>query len=82
MQYIIIFYNNALTITGNDPGPMSKATFILGIVLILGGCLLTANIFGTISNIFIQMNTKELKFHESRNQANSLMHNLKLDKGL
>jgi hypothetical protein len=53
------FYNSALTITGNDPGAYSNATVSIGIVLTIGGCLLNANIFGTIANIVQQMNAKE-----------------------
>jgi hypothetical protein len=78
----MVYYNIALTITGNDPGAMSNPTIAVGIIMTIGGCLLNANVFGTISNIFQQMNAKEQKYVEQCNLADNLMYNLKLDKPL
>ena len=44
--------------------------------------LMTANIFGTIANVYNQMNLKKMKVQEMVDVANSHMYNLKLESKL
>jgi len=37
---------------GNDPGAQSTDLFMTGNLLLICGALITANVFGTICNIF------------------------------
>ena len=56
-----MFYNACLIVMGNDPGPQSTELLTLGTLLIIISALMNANIFGTISNVYNQMNIKEMR---------------------
>ena len=65
--------------TGNDPGAYSKLSGIIAILMVFGGLLMSANIFGNIFDIQKEINKKDQKITESLTQANNLMFYLKLD---
>ena len=52
---------------------------VTGIILLILGALMNANIFGTIANVFQSMALKEMKHQAVFDQANYHMYNLKLD---
>ena len=61
-QYLISFYNAILVLTGNDISPPTRSLVLLGILLLVCGALMNANIFGTIANIFQSINRKAQRF--------------------
>ena len=67
-----------LILTGNDVGPNTNSLMILGLVLLVLGALMNANIFGEMVSIFQQMNVGEMKVAEQLNNATTTMRNLKL----
>ena len=52
IKYIISLYHALLVLTGNDIGPVTIKLYCLDIVLLIGGALMNANIFGTLVGIF------------------------------
>ena len=60
VKYVFVFYNSILVLTGNDIGTNSMDLMIVGIMMLLCGCVMNANIFGTIIEVFQQMNKKEM----------------------
>jgi hypothetical protein len=67
-----------LILTGNDVGPNTNSLMVLGLVLLVLGALMNANIFGEMVSIFQQMNVGEMKVAEQLNNATTTMRNLKL----
>ena len=51
-QYVFVFYNAILLLSGNDITPNSMGLMCVGIMLLILGALMNANIFGTIATIF------------------------------
>ena len=49
---MFIFYNGALMLVGNDPGPQSSSLFATAILLITSGAIMIANLTGSIANVF------------------------------
>ena len=62
IKFFISWYHAILVLTGNDIGPVSIRQYCLDIVLLIGGALMNANIFGTLVGIFQQINRKAEKF--------------------
>ena len=60
VKYIFVFYNSILVLTGNDIGTNSMELMTVGIMMLLCGAVMNANIFGTIIEVFQQMNKKEM----------------------
>ena len=81
-QYALSFYNAILVLTGNDIGPLNRKLLYLDMVLLIGGALMNANIFGTIANIFQSINRKAQRFQEQIDVANTSMKNMKLPEHL
>ena len=65
-----------LILTGNDVGPNTMSLMILGLVLLVLGALMNANIFGEMVSIFQQMNVGEMKVAEQLNNATTTMRNI------
>ena len=55
---------------------------LLGILLLVCGALMNANIFGTIANIFQSINRKAQRFQIQIDVANTSMKNMKLPEHL
>ena len=53
---MFVFYTVLLTLSGNSPGVYSELSTGFGTLLIFGGLLMNANIFGTIVNIINKLN--------------------------
>ena len=51
-QYAFSFYNAILQLCGNDINPTNDVLIITGILLLIIGALMNANIFGTMASIF------------------------------
>ena len=49
---MLIFYNGALMLVGNDPVPQSLSLLLSAIALIISGAIMTANLTGSIANVF------------------------------
>lgn len=64
--------------TGNDIGPTSRKLFYINVLLLICGALMNANIFGTIANIFSNINRRARRFQEQIDVANTSMKNMKL----
>ena len=77
-----MYYNALLVLTGNDIGPQSLSLMLTGIFLFIGGAFMNANIFGTISNVYQQVNMKEATLQVMLDQANYYMYELNLDNRL
>jgi hypothetical protein len=52
IQYMFLFYNAILQLTGNDISPQSIESMMIAMLVLLAGALMNANIFGIIANIF------------------------------
>ena len=50
----------------------------VGIVLLIFGALMNANIFGTIATIFQQINSKSQVYQERIDKVNASMKNLRI----
>ena len=64
--------------TGNDIGPTSRKLFYINVLMLIAGALMNANIFGTIANIFSNINRRARRFQEQIDVANTSMKNMKL----
>lgn len=64
--------------TGNDIGPTSRKLFYINVLMLICGALMSANIFGTIANIFSNINRRARRFQEQIDVANTSMKNMKL----
>ena len=67
-----------LQLTGNDIAPVNDLLIIAGIIHLVGGALVNANVFGTLSSIFSTLNRKAQKFQEQIDQANTTMKNMRI----
>ena len=61
-KYCITFYNAILQLLGNDIGPTNIPLYIIGIILLVVGALIQANLFGSMTNILGTINRKANKF--------------------
>jgi hypothetical protein len=61
-QYFISFYNALLSLLGNDIYPDSLPLLVTSSLLLLGGAIMNANVFGTIIVIAQSMNKKQEEF--------------------
>jgi hypothetical protein len=77
-QYAFSFYNAILQLCGNDINPTNDVLIITGILLLIIGALMNANIFGTMASIFQSINRKSQRFQEQIDLANTSMKNMKL----
>jgi hypothetical protein len=48
---MVSFYNSILALTGNDIFPVKNLLFTISSLMLIGGALVNANIFGTIAVI-------------------------------
>ena len=64
--------------TGNDVGPTSRKLFYINVLMLICGALMNANVFGTIANIFSNINRRARRFQEQIDLANTSMKNMKL----
>ena len=64
--------------TGNDVGPTSRKLFYINVLMLICGALMNANVFGTIANIFSNINRRARRFQEQIDVANTSMKNMKL----
>jgi hypothetical protein len=76
------FYSSILIMTGNDIGPTSRKLFYINVLMLICGALMNANIFGTIANIFSNINRRARRFQEQIDVANTSMKNMKLPQSL
>lgn len=81
-RYIVSFYVAIVALTGNDIYPIGNGLFIIASTLIVCGALMNANLFGSISVIFQQMNRKRQRLQEQIDIANTSMMNMKLPENL
>ena len=77
-QYSISIYNAILQLCGNDIGPPNFTMIWVGIISLVMGAFMNANILGTIASVFQQMNHSSQKFHDRLDMVNTAMKNLKL----
>lgn len=77
-KYVISFYISIIALTGNDIYPIGNPLFIIASLLIICGALMNANLFGSISVIFQQLNRKRQRLQEQIDIANTSMKNMKL----
>jgi hypothetical protein len=61
-KYSYSIYNAILQLCGNDISPPNIWMIWTGIISLITGALMNANIFGTITSIFQNMNRKSQKF--------------------
>ena len=61
-KYSYSIYNAILQLCGNDISPPNIWMIWTGIISLITGALMNANIFGTITSIFQSMNRKSQKF--------------------
>ena len=77
-RYTITFYNAILMLLGNDIQPTNIPLVCLGIILMISGAFVEANLFGSMTNILSTQYVKSTKFQDQIDQANSNMKNMKL----
>jgi hypothetical protein len=64
VKYYFSIYNAILQLCGNDISPPNLVMIWIGIIFLVTGAIMTANIFGTMASIFQSINRRSQKFQE------------------
>lgn len=72
------FYHSIILLGGSDIAPRDDLQRINGIVVLLIGAIINANIFGNMAVLVQELNLKASKFQENIDIANTSMKNMRL----